>query len=162
MLHVDPNPQSQYHLIVAWVREGAATRTSSVPCMTTRGSRTPECTSMNLCLYQACSVGGGCNLARFGSPEPGLGATCIWNAYHAHKKIHLILVFVKDSGLYCSWTRQQSAERKLSPEDAKNKCFSMSGKVCQRQNSLWFPVIQWLQVTSKIYYKLCRVCSTFF
>ena len=26
----------------------------------------------NLCLYQASSRGGGCNLARFGSPEPGL------------------------------------------------------------------------------------------
>ena len=29
----------------------------------------------NLCLYQASSRGGGCNLARFGSPEPGLGYT---------------------------------------------------------------------------------------
>ena len=26
----------------------------------------------NLYLYQASSMGGGCNLARFGSPEPGL------------------------------------------------------------------------------------------
>ena len=29
----------------------------------------------NLCLYQASSRGGGCNLARFGSPEPGLEPT---------------------------------------------------------------------------------------
>ena len=40
----------------------------------------------NLCLYQASSKGDGCNLARFGSPEPGLGLTYM-NTINASKVI---------------------------------------------------------------------------
>ena len=52
-------------------------RTGSVPCDRGVGKVVREADllppSANLCLYQASSRGGGCNLARFGSPEPGLG-----------------------------------------------------------------------------------------
>ena len=54
-------------------------RTDSVPCdreewkgVREADLRARQREAHNLCLYQASSRGGGCNLARFGSPEPGL------------------------------------------------------------------------------------------
>ena len=64
-------------------KEGIS-RTSSVPCDREEGglqSRPTSVPAFNLCLYQASSSGGGYNLARFGSPEPGLGIRLIQNLH---------------------------------------------------------------------------------
>ena len=81
--------------------------------------------------------------------DPGFLQISYW--YFSSYSLSQRLGFVLFTG------KAASAQCKPSAEDMRNERFCAS-KVC-RMYSLWFPVVEWLQVALMVYYKY-MVCST--